>query len=304
MAQWSEETCKAGTRCVAGACVPESCNKGSKACGWKTLLTCNPDGASWTEENCGTDEFCDATRTQCVSLDPLCASNPLGVACLSSEIELRCAPDSPMTEVGCPSHHHCLNGFCQPLVCGVQWDVISDVSEIAEDQWAVDTVEDLETADLDTFQWDLPPLQKPAKAWATFDGGPFFQERIEFNAAKTANYVMKDIDLQVSMGKGMYLLELHIVGVEEKRVGRFTSDEAESVQCMILFNDGTQDPLLVQWKYASIEYDITVQVFEDVGGRVIGTFQGTLEEQVEEGGTPTGLKVTVTDGYFDVPRKQ
>jgi len=209
-----------------------------------------------------------------------------------------------MTEVGCPDHHHCLNGFCQPLVCGVETDVVTDVSDVTEDEWTPDAVDDLETADLDVFEWDLPPLQKPAKAWATFDGGPFFQERIEFNAAKTANYVMKDIDLQVSMGKGMNLLELHIVGVEEKRVGRFTSDEAETVQCMILFNDGTQDPALVQWKYASVDYDITVQVFEDVGGRVIGTFQGTLEEQVEEGGTPTGVKVSVTDGYFDVPRKQ
>ena len=81
-------------------------------------------------------------------------------------------------------------------------------------------------------------------------------------------------------------------------MGSFSSDEPGSVTPWIWFNDGTTDQNEVQWKYEAVTYQLTLDQFDQPGGRVIGTFSGTLEDVT--GGPP----IELTDGFFDVPRKQ
>lgn len=306
MTQWSTRSCAQDTHCANGVCVPDSCNAGEKRCGMDSVLECDTEGSAWTATDCEANQYCSDVQLACLEREAFCMDNPLGAQCLDLVRRASCSPSGILEPEDCRDGEVCVDGFCQAQVCGAAYvlpeDVVEDQTDTTEP--ADVTGEASEVEEEDVIEWDLPPLTLPAKGWATLDGGPFENQKVEFTSAKTANYVVNDLDLQISMGMGVFFLEVHIVGVEEKMVGHYTSEDAETVQCMVLFNDGTQDPSVVQWKYASEVYDITLSTFEDVGGRVIGSFSGTLREQVAEGEPASEVVVTVTDGYFDVPRKQ
>lgn len=301
MAAETEIECEAGNVCVAGACVSSTCSANAKACGWKAALVCAADGSGWQNTACGENQYCDPTTFACTDMAPFCVENPGGATCVDLTTAATCDNLGKLTTKGCGGEEVCVDGFCQKKVCGVTYEPTTP-DTTGGDDIPMSDISDMGTLELtevtiDLPPLDIPPLEKPAKAWVTITGGPFMGDKITFTSGKSANYVFKDTDLQVAMAKGMYLMELHFVGIEEGVVGNFNSTEQGSVQLMILFNDGTNEDPEIQWEYQATAYDVTLDVFEAPGGRVSGTFSGTLQS---EGGETLEL----TDGFFDVPRKQ
>jgi hypothetical protein len=302
MTMVTTKECAAGTKCASGACVSEQCKAGDKACGWQTLLTCGDDG-SWVAESCDAGEYCDEVSLGCVETDAFCADNPLGAYCQDLEVSVQCDTKGKVSSVKCGSKEVCVDGFCQPKACGVSY-VAGSVADVVSDTGLTDTTkpreEELVTVDLGNIP-EIPPLEKLPKANITLNGGDFEMWEVKFTSAKQANYVFKDQDLQISMAKGPYLMEVHFMGIEEGVVGSFSSEEPGSVNVLILFNDGSTDQEVVQWKWSSISFNATLDQFEGPGGWVKGTFSGTLEQAAEAG---EGPPVDVLNGFFEVPRKE
>jgi hypothetical protein len=71
------------------------------------------------------------------------------------------------------------------------------------------------------------------------------------------------------------------------------------VAAEIRLNDGTGAPGEGpdSFKYKATEYTVALDQFDAIGGRLVGTFSGTLQTK---DGTET---LTVTDGKFDVKRR-
>jgi len=306
MTQMATKECAEGTTCFGGGCVALACTAGQKECGWQTVLTCKADGTGWDVAECGADQLCDPVSKACVDIDPFCLENPLGAKCQDLEVALQCEPTGRIVPLDCGKNEVCVDGFCQPKACGVTYDGGAPVNDVVvgDNGTPVDDIFDLaspeveEMVTIDLPPKDIPPLEKPAKAWVTITGGNFDGQKMTFTSGKNANYVFKDKDLQISMAKGQHLLELHFQGIEEGVVGSFSSDEPGSVAVAILFNDGTTDQTQIQWKYTSVAFSAVLDQFDPPGGRAIGTFSGTLED-----GTG-GPSLELTDGFFDVPRKE
>lgn len=304
MTMLTTKECAEGTRCASGACVETPCNSGDVTCGWQSILTCAEDG-TWTKADCEASEYCDASAHVCVPVDPFCAANPLGAYCLDLDNAMQCDESGKVGTVECSSKEVCVSGFCQPMACPVTYqatagpDATGDTGSTLVD--VVDNeIEELVTIDLGDPP-EAPPLEKTPKAIITLNGGEFEMWEVKFTSAKQANYVYKDQDLQVSMAKGPLLMEVHFMGIEEGVVGSFSSEEPGSVNVLILFNDGTTDQEVVQWKWSSISFNATLDQFEGPGGWIKGTFSGTLEQAQETGGGPP---VDILNGFFEVPRKE
>ncbi len=299
MAGETEKECDSGTTCVAGECVAASCSVGKTECGWRSVLAC-VEGGTWQATACADGEYCDPDTKACAAMNPLCIADPGSAACVDSATAGTCDNLGRLATQTCSDSEVCVDGFCQPKVCGVVYgnepDMVSVDDTTLADAGDIVQGDSFEVAP-DLTPIDIPPLEKPAKAWVSIMGGLFAGEKVTFTSGKSANYVIKDSDLQIAMAKGMYMLELHFVGIEENVVGHYTSEEPGSVTVMILFNDGTHDQTVTQWKYQTKTFDVTLDAFEAVGGRVQGSFSGTL--QTEDGSETLEL----TDGYFDVPRK-
>jgi len=301
----TNKDCSEGQICKEGACVDEACTNGNVECGWKAVLTCD-DGQNWKAEACGEKQYCDPKTGSCRDMEPFCVDNQLGATCGDLDTSLICLPNGSFQEEKCGSKEVCAEGFCQPRACTVEYTAPvtgEDVVEQPKDIVIKDTTDPRieETVTIDLPPKDIPPLEKKPKAWVTIDGGEFNMEKVEFKSTKEANYVFKDKDLQVSMAKGQLLLEIHFQGIEEGVVGSFSSAEPGSVTVGILFNDGTTDQEIVQWKYVSGSYSATLDQFDPPGGRAIGTFSGVLDQHPNAG---EGPPLTLTDGEFDVPRKE
>jgi hypothetical protein len=305
MTMVTTKECPEGTKCASGACVAETCTAGDTSCGWQSILTCEDDG-SWSKVECAAGEYCDASATVCVPVDPFCASNPLGAYCDGLEYSMQCDELGKVGQVKCSKNDICVGSFCQPEACGITYQGTSgpDATSGSDSTTLVDIVdneiEELVTIDLGDPP-EAPPLEKTPKAVITLNGGEFEMWEVKFTSAKQANYVFKDQDLQISMAKGQFLMEIHFMGIEEGVVGSFSSEEPGSVNVLMLFNDGTTDQEVVQWKWSSVSFNATLDQFEGPGGWVKGTFSGTLEQAQETGGGPP---VDILNGFFEVPRKE
>ena len=296
--------CSESEQCLAGACAPLPCAPDEKLCGWKTVLKCTGEGG-WEITECGENQYCDELAAVCLEMDALCIETPGSRLCQDLEVALECDNKGNLKPIDCGKDEVCVNGFCQPRVEGVDYSDGGDTDVLVpEDAGIPDIVEDIvlpeikDAEPVDIPQMEAPPLEKPIKAWVTINGGAFESEQIKCTNVMQGVYIFKDSDLQVSMAKGEYVLEVHFGGIEEGTEGGFSSDEPGSVTPWIWFNDGTTDQEQVQWKYESATYQVTLDQFDQPGGRVIGTFSGTMEDVT--GGPP----IELTDGFFDVPRKQ
>lgn len=299
----SSGNCPTDSQCLEGACGPQPCEPGEVVCGWGAIVQCADDGTVWTlAQTCDDNQYCDPEKISCQERDPFCQEHPQGARCQNLHTALQCDLLGQGVPVTCGSKDVCVSGFCQPKIDGVEY--LEPGLDVTTQEDTGTTIEDVglpeleETIMLDLPPKDIPPLEKPPKAWATFNGAGFLNEEIKFTSSKAANYLHKDVDLQITMAKGVYMLEIHVGGIEQGVVGSFSSDEPGSVNPWLWFNDGTHDQTGVQWKYQSISYQITLDQFDPVGGRVIGTFSAVLEDQTG------GESIEVTDGFFDVPRKQ
>ncbi|MFH1532051.1 MAG: hypothetical protein ABIK09_15100 [Pseudomonadota bacterium] len=133
----------------------------------------------------------------------------------------------------------------------------------------------------------------------TLDGGDFENEELSFISNKKANYTSHVEILDVTMANSPYLLYIQLLNIEEGVVGSFSSMEPVSVSAQIFFNDGSDLPEDIQWRYVSAEYEITLEEFGPSNeGWVQGTFSGVLVDQFG------GESMTLSDGFFNVPRKE
>jgi len=300
-----KEDCDAGTKCIGGICAVETCKAGEKKCGWRSSLECGQDG-TWAAIACGDDQYCDPTSFGCADTDPFCLENPLAVKCVALDTAMECNYTGQTLLAKCTAGQVCVEGFCQPRVKGVEYKFEEEGGSTeagpenpSEEDVFVPPDEDVTIIDLGKME--APPLEVPPKAWVTINGGDWDNEQVKFVSSKSANYVFKDKDLQVSMAKGQLMMEVHFMGIDENVVGAWSSDEPGAVQVLIVFNDGTTDQTVVQWKYYSVAYAVTLDLFEAPGGRVEGTFSGTLEQDPNAG---PGPNLELVEGYFNVPRKE
>jgi len=310
MSQLTVKDCPDDEKCVAGACVSATCKKGKKACGWQAVLTCQENGQGYTSEACGENQFCDETAFTCLDVDPFCIGNPLGARCLDFETRQSCQANGQLVAEGCDKEEVCEGGFCQVRLCGVEYEPGADADVVVPfdavvsgdlyEDVGIAEVEELKAVELPAVK-DIPPLEPVPKAHVTINGGEFEQYTLKYTSSKAANYVFKDKTLQISMAKGQKMMEVHFQGIEEGVVGNFSSDEPGSVNVWIVFNDGTTDQTVVQWKWSSVAFNATLDQFDPAGGWVKGTFAGLLEQNPAAG---EGPPLELTDGFFEVPRKE
>jgi hypothetical protein len=121
---------------------------------------------------------------------------------------------------------------------------------------------------------------------------------LEFDFA-SANLISLEGMLQISGNRGVDKIEIQIKPIEEFQTGTFTHINQEAAEAVVLYNDGSNDQSQVQWRYQAVAYEIVLDQFGDVGGRVSGTFSAELADVVEE-----GKMIYVLDGEFDVKRGQ
>jgi len=308
MSMVTTKDCAEGTVCSSGVCADVPCKGGTMSCGWKAVMTCNEDGQGWDSQACSEEQYCDEIAKACVDIDPFCIDSPLGAICQDDETALQCQTTGKLLPVDCGNKEVCVDGFCQEQACGVNYgtggtieDVAtqSDGGEVPLEDIVIPELEEMKLVDLN--KPEAPPLEKTPKASITLNGGEFEMWELKFTSSKAANYVFKDKTLQVSMAKGTHLMEVHFQGIEEGVVGNFSSEEPGSVNVVILFNDGTTDQEVVQWKWMSVSFEATLDLFEPAGGWVKGTFAAVLEQAPETGG---GEPVEVLNGSFEVPRKE
>jgi len=298
--------CDDGTTCAGGECFAVPCTAGDIHCApERGFVTCTEDGAAWAFTACAAGEYCDlAASNYCVPMHPECVSNPLGRFCEDLATAKVCTPEGRAVSEACGAKEVCVEGFCQQKACGVVYEPTSgeDTVRVYDTVRVDDVTDDASDAFIpppDTPQPDIPPLEPLAKAEVSFNGGDFAHEEVEFTSNKTANYIHAEKTLQVKMAKGTYILEVQLLNIEEGVVGNFSSADPGSVTAVFLFNDGSELQGEMQWRYISSEYDVTLEEFGPANeGRAKGTFSGVLQDQL--GGDP----VSLSDGYFDVPRKE
>ncbi|MBM4371024.1 MAG: hypothetical protein FJ098_05180, partial [Deltaproteobacteria bacterium] len=249
--------------------------------------------------------YCDLdAANHCVPMHPLCVLNPLGAFCDDLSTARLCTPEGRAETVPCGASTVCVEGFCQDRACGITYEDEGPGEDAGGggDAGPADSGGgdgDAFVAPPDTPQPDIPPLEPPALAGVSLNGGDYAHEEVKFTSNKTANYIHADKTLQVKMAKGQYILEVQLQNLEEGVVGLFSSADPGSVTAVFLFNDGSELTGELQWRYLSSEYEVTLEEFGPANeGRVKGTFSGVLQDQL--GGDP----VTLSEGYFDVPRKE
>ncbi len=297
--------CGDGTTCAGGECFAIPCTAGDVACAPEGgFVTCTEDESAWAFTACAAGEYCDlAAANYCVPMHPDCVIDPLGRFCDDLATARICTPEGRADTETCGEKEACGEGSGQKKAGGVTYaaapgeDTFVPTDTITGDDATGDAGDAF--VPLDTPQPDIPPLEPLSKGEVSFNGGDFAHETVKFTSNKTANYIHADKTLQVKMAKGSYILEIQIQNIEEGVVGNFSSADPGSVTAVYLFNDGSELEGEMQWRYVSAEYDVTLEEFGPANeGRVKGTFAGQLQDQL--GGDPVNL----SDGLFDVPRKE
>jgi hypothetical protein len=115
----------------------------------------------------------------------------------------------------------------------------------------------------------------------------------------SASYLVNLKSVQISGDDtSLNKIELQLAPLDEYYTGDITTAGGEGPDTQILMNDATFVPTQdAQWLYGAEEYEVYIEEFGDVGGRIKGTFSATLVSSVD------GSKAYLLDGKFDVARK-
>lgn len=301
-------SCEEGAACLesVGMCVPETCYAGDAACGVDYIAACSLSGAGWEKQPCDPGQHCvqiEGEAPACV--EDVCA--PMDRRCQDLASYTICAADGSGwgEPVACGGGDACVDGFCFDTICVPEPEPVEDTGggdeDVIEDTAAGDAVLDggrPDTSVEEDVEEELPPLDPINTGGATMNG-----EVTPFTLNHSAKYVAEEELLTLSMnelvGVLQYQFEIHLAPIPEFSVGEWTSEDPTETSGFIFLNDGTGDPEAgaESFKFAASDYIIVVDEFGNVGGRIKGTFSGTL---VSKDGTET---LVVTDGYFDIKRK-
>jgi len=302
----AQTACADGTACRHGVCLDEPCLAGQSACNGTTVISCGVSGEGWVATECPAGQHCFQPEGQAAACQAdLCV--PYSRQCAGTEGYQACAADGSGWEAGvaCKGGQACHNGICTDKLCALpQPEPDTAGGDTAGDVPAGDA-----TADADALTpldvpgqadeaGELPPLDVPDSGSAVLNGN-----QVTFSLSLSGKYVANEKRVIVSMnelvGTLMYQLEVHVIPVEEFTVGEWTSADPSEVACEIRLNDGTGDPGAGadSFKYSAADYQVTLDQFDATGGRLKGTFSGTLK--AKDGSTD----IVVTNGNFDVKRK-
>jgi hypothetical protein len=293
------EACPTGTKCVAGACLDDNCEAGDEACGWLAQLTCVGSG-SWSTTFCPGGALCDPKAKACLEAHPFCKENPLGRRCDSPTTALVCAPGSFATYEDCSRDEVCVEGFCQQRICGVPYYPDSsggdgDTGQNPGDAFLPDL--SMDAINLDFGGADLPDQHVFPEGTMTINGGDFVNETVSFDSSSSAHYYPGSKTLQVNLTQGIYQVQLKFESLEEGKLGTFNSSIASKVRVKIKFNDGTNLPNEIQWKYESKTYFVDLTEFGNKNGWLVGSFTCQMEDLT------SGPGIELSNGTFSVPRK-
>ena len=289
------------TVCKYGLCVMETCFAGNKACGVGYILECQADGSGWKELPCEDGQYCDPATITCV--EQLC--KPGSRVCLNEGSWQGCSADGSKMEavVSCGADQACSQGFCFDKVCEPgtiepEKDVVA--GDISLDTMVGDTDGDVVPSEVKEVKKDkeTTPLEKLNVGTVKVNG-----EEWKFDLDLSSSYVAEDQRLQISMNKFdnitnlNYQLEITLSPVEEFTVGKYNSEEPGEVTVEVRMNDGTSEPGdPSSWKYTASAFEVTIEDFGPVGGRIIGKFTATLADK------DGGPSLTLTEGVFDIKR--
>ncbi len=144
----------------------------------------------------------------------------------------------------------------------------------------------------------VPPLEKISKIAFKLDGIPN-----SFDLGAGADYIPGDSLLKVSAGKGTRTIEIGFAPIDPFVVDSFSDTDATGVTVTICYYDGvTPQPKAPNcpegFSHSSTLYKaaLTENDDGDEGGRVVGTFEATLEDA-------QGATTSLTEGTFDVQHK-
>ena len=279
-------------KCLAGTCVG-NCNDGETMCGWKSLLMCM--SGNWSAQACGAGQICDAKQKKCIDR----ACTPTDQQCTSASARQICSITGDKWQpASCGAGEGCFDGVCRTLVKG------------GEKPDAGTTVKDVATSGGDaTVNLDTKGFIDIGKKEIILEQNDLFTVTLSETATppagtapmtfdfSSANYNSISKMLQISGDSGLNKLEIQIAPIEEFQTGTFTAAGGEAADAKVLMNDGTTDPAKVQWKYQQADYTINLTAFDDVGGRIQGTFSAQLIDATDK-----TKKLYLVDGSFDIKR--
>lgn len=280
------ESCKTGQHCFFGACVTTACKDGEKLCGWNAALTCN--GGSWESAKCKSGERCDAETNACVAR----TCKPTEIKCTDETTGATCdATGAAWVDKPCGAGHVCTDGVCHRKVEGVEPEV--DAGPAVDAGGASDGgggFIDAGKKDVQLEQFDILTITKSSTATPGPDAEVI---KFEFSSAGFSGVTKM---LQITGDQGLNKLEIQIAPTEEFTTGSFTALEAQAEDSAILMNDGSNDQATVQWQFQAVDYTLTLTAFDDVGGRVKGTFSAKMGDAINKG------KFVYVQGSFDIKR--
>ncbi|MFH1532052.1 MAG: hypothetical protein ABIK09_15105, partial [Pseudomonadota bacterium] len=127
--------CDDNTVCAGGVCFPLPCTSDDVRCaGQGGFVTCAEAGDAWVFSSCLGEEFCDLDADNyCSPIQPHCVLEPLGAFCQDAETAMQCTIGPLLQSTHCGLDEVCVDGFCQPGVCGVIYDASYGRGIIAPD---------------------------------------------------------------------------------------------------------------------------------------------------------------------------
>ncbi|MCO4760394.1 MAG: hypothetical protein KC502_02745 [Myxococcales bacterium] len=278
------ETCTSKQHCMAGQCVTTACTAGTKLCGWKTVLSC--DGGSWNSVKCKSSERCDPETTACVAR----TCKPTEAQCAGEKTRAVCNNDgSAWVETACKAAHVCTDGVCHPKLAGAKTPVdggtITDASGASDAGFIDAGKKDIQLEAFDKLTVTRSDTPTPGPNATVID--------FEFVAAGFSSVTKM---VQITGDKGLNKLEIQIAPTEEFTTGSFTALEAQAEDSAILMNDGGNDQDKVQWQFQAVDYTLQLTAFDDVGGRIKGSFSAKMGDALNKG------KFIYLQGTFDIKR--
>lgn len=286
-------TCVENTEtCKADACRPLPCKPGEVVCGFRSFATCEPDGTAWSTTACSDTEIC---------IDGACTPQtcqPNLVKCKDGTTLTKCNADgTAWVDTVCPANQTCDSESlsCLPAVCTSPGTDGSDGADGLADVIVSDVEEDI------SVEPDIKPIGdiglKPKEVAKVTVGGELVEFKSSLGAFLVAAAGNTPQTLLITMTSGLKKLEIRFEAIEEFQTGQFKDTEESEVSVRITYNDGTPLPPGADFHYQSVTYDAVLEDFQAKGGRVKGTFSGTI---TNDGGATT---VPLEAGEFDIERE-
>lgn len=239
--------------CKDGACVPSVCAGAGERCTNGGFLTCQ--SAAWVQDNCPVGQLCELSG----SGDARCVPRscvPEARRCDGDSVRVCDARGGVESVEACARGEVCVEGFCQPPVCG---------AGDTPDAEVVDTVDTAETSEPDSeilFTLSGAATTLGQSAFATFDAG--------------------DRQLTVKASQSLRSIELRFAPANATVSGVFSSEIFNPVKVLVCWDSGEAAADFddcAGFTHRSATYDVTVTRNDGPGGRFEATFTATLEDE-------------------------